>query len=72
MVPAASHPTWAKLIRGEVDHQFTKAAASMLLFNLRLQHKESPAKLTQHVDEARKFFEKYENVLADDIRKLFR
>lgn len=72
MVPAANHPMWGKLIRGEVEHQFSKAAAGMLFFNLRLQHKENPSRLVLLVDQARAFFEKYESVLTADIQKLFR
>jgi hypothetical protein len=72
MVPAPNHPTWAKLIKGELDHKFKITAASMLFFNLRLQFKRDPDKLSTHVSEARKFFEKYETLMADDVQTLFR
>ena len=72
MLPAANHPTWAKLIKGETTHQFTQASASMLFFNLQREYKKDPAQLHAHIAQARKFFEKYQAVLAADIQRLFK
>jgi hypothetical protein len=71
MVPAPSHPTWAKLIRGEVQHKFKAAAAGMLFFNLQSLYKKDPTTLRVQVEEARKFFGRYEAILTEDVRVLF-
>lgn len=71
MVPPASHPMWAKLIKGDVKAQFTQASASMLFGNLQREYHKDPSKLTQQVQQARDFFSKYEKALAADIQKLF-
>jgi hypothetical protein len=72
MVPSESHPTWAKLVKGEIDHKFGPASAGMLFFNLRLKYKKDPAALKGCIVEARSFFDKYQHILADDMKKLFK
>lgn len=72
MVPSATHPTWTQLIKGELDHKFRIAAASMLFFTLRQKHKRTPTELPKQIEEARAFFGKYEHVLAAEIEVLFR
>ena len=71
MVPSGSHPAWAKLIKGEIDHQFKPASAGMLFFSLRRKFKQDPSTLGPCVQEARAFFEKYQRILEDDIKKIF-
>lgn len=71
MVPAMTHPTWPKLIKGERKHQFSQASASMLLFSLQQNYRRDPAKLDEQVAQAHRFFVKYESLLAADIRSLF-
>ncbi|NJO12968.1 MAG: hypothetical protein HC872_05305 [Gammaproteobacteria bacterium] len=53
LIPAADHPMWAKLIKGEVKHQFAQASASMLLFTLQRDYKRDPAKLSEQIAQAR-------------------
>ena len=72
MTPPTNHPVWTKLIKGELEHKFAAAAASMLFFTLRRQYSRNPEALQAQVLEAHRFFEKFERVLADDINKLFR
>jgi hypothetical protein len=72
MVPPSTHPVWARLIRGELEHSFTATAPGMLFFTLRRQNQKDPRGLDRQVDEARRFFQKYESVFADDLAKLFR
>jgi hypothetical protein len=71
MVPPASHPTWAKLIKGDVKPHFAQASAGMLFGNLQREYQKDPSKLPQHVQQAREFFTKYEKAMAADIQKLF-
>ncbi len=71
MVPPASHPLWAKLIKGEVKAQFTQASAGMLFGTLQREHQRDPSRLAQHIQQARDFFVKYERTLAGDVQRLF-
>ncbi len=71
MVHSALHPTWARLIRGEIDHKFGSTAAGLLFFNLKEQFKKNPKGLPQQIETARQFFEKYESILVEDSKKLF-
>jgi len=71
MIPAANHPMWARLIRGEVEHKFSNATAGLLVFNLRHEYKNAPGSLCRLIDRARQYFNKCENVLAEDIKQLF-
>jgi hypothetical protein len=72
MIPHATHPAWAALIKGEQKHEFALTSASFLFFNLQHAYKRDPSKLGEHVIEARRFFEKYEKILAGDIIRLFK
>lgn len=71
MVPSRTHPAWARLIRGQIDHQFGLAACGLLIFNLRREHQADPSRLDEQVDRARTFFEKYEALLRRDIVQIF-
>jgi hypothetical protein len=71
MIAPKTNPVWSKLIKGALEHQFKLAAASMLFFNLRNQFQKDPSRLNVLIDEAHKFFAKYESVLSDDIKHLF-
>ncbi|HEX7601875.1 MAG TPA: hypothetical protein VF316_09730 [Polyangiaceae bacterium] len=72
MLPGPQHPTWGRLIRGDLTHEFKNFAAGMLFFNLRIMYKRDPNHFFDQVGEAHKFFVKYEAILADDIKVLFR
>jgi len=72
MIPPLTHPVWTKLIKGEIEHKFKAASASMLFFTLRQQYGRAPSSLPAQLVEAQRFFEKYERLLADDIKQLFR
>jgi hypothetical protein len=70
-LPPESHPVWAKLIEGVITHEFSYAAAGMLVFNLNLQWRRDPSKLMLLTSQVRAFFQKYRHLLAGDIQKLF-
>jgi hypothetical protein len=72
MIPSETHPSWAKLVKGEIDHKFGTASAGMLFFNLRLKYKRDPSAMKECVHDARTFFDKYQNILANDIKILFK
>lgn len=71
MIPPATHPMWAKLIKGEVRHQFAVASAGLLTFNLQQKLRKEPGSMPMLIAEARAFFSRYEVVFAGDLAKLF-
>jgi hypothetical protein len=72
MIPPLSDGVWSKLIKGTAEYQFKIAAASLLVFTLRSQYKRDPSRFPALVEEARKFFLKYENILVEDVQRLAR
>ncbi len=71
MIPAADHPMWRRLIRGEAEHKFNSATTGLMLFNLRHEYRSAPQHLDEYVERARLYFSKFESVLAADIKQLF-
>jgi hypothetical protein len=74
MIPPKTDPRWVSLLKGDINHRFSSAAASMLFFCLRARLKVdgSAAAVQQSVEEARAFFLKYERTLEPDIRIIFK
>jgi hypothetical protein len=70
-LPPEKHPTWARLIDGTVRHEFSYAAAGMLLFTLNIQWRRDPDRLPLLIQQSRAFFQKYQHLLLWDIQKLF-
>jgi len=70
-LPPENHPTWARLVDGTIRHEFSYAAAGMLLFNLNIQWRRDPARLPLLIQQVRAFFQKYQHLLVWDIQKLF-
>jgi hypothetical protein len=70
-LPPDEHPAWTKLIVGHATHEFSYAAAGMLVFNLNLQWKRDPSKLPLLIKQVRAFFQKYQHLLGGDVQKLF-
>ena len=70
-LPLENHPVWTRLIQGQVAHEFSYAAAGMLIFNLNLQWKRDPSKLPLLVNQVRSFFRKYYHLLGGDVQRLF-
>jgi hypothetical protein len=71
VLPPATHPAWAGLIKGKIDHEFSYAAAGMLLFNLNIQWKRDPTRLPLLIQQARTFFDRYQHLLSHDIQRVF-
>lgn len=71
MVPAASHPRWAQLVKGEVSFDYKFLALKIAL--TRYQHKVrfDEKELNNSVKELIEFFTKNEALLADDIKTIF-
>jgi hypothetical protein len=70
-LPPVEHPAWAGLVTGSLRHDFSYAAAGMLVFNLNLQWRRDPSKLGTLIRQARAFFQKYRSLLSHDVQRLF-
>ena len=73
MIPSKTDGKWAKLVKGELQHNFKSVPAGLMLSRL---HRESDANkdqatLQRCIDEIYSFFEKYESILRDDISNIF-
>lgn len=72
MLPNKSDPRWLALLTGATNYKFSNAAVSMLMFQLKSKVRTDNANIAQHVAEMHTFFTKYENVLKDDIKVIFK
>jgi len=71
MIPAANHPMWGRLIRGEIEYKFRNATTGLMLTNLRYDYQRAPHEIGKQIERARQYFAKFEAVLAADIKQLF-
>jgi len=71
LLPADTHPTWANLIKGTIQHEWSYPAAGMLIFNLNLQWKRDPSRLPQLIEQVHRFFQRYQHLLSYDIARVF-
>jgi hypothetical protein len=62
---------WARLVKGELRHEFNYSAAGMLIFNLNLQWQRDPSRLPLLIKQTRSFFQKYHHLLSGDVAKIF-
>jgi hypothetical protein len=70
-LPAETHPVWAGLVKGTIHHEWSYAAAGMLIFNLNLQWRRDPSRLPQLVEQVHSFFQRYHHLLSYDIPRVF-
>ncbi len=74
MLPPKSHPAWKRLVTGELTHAFQLVSAGMCVSrNVRAVQAQgkSPQAVDAAVEEVRAFFQRYENILQNDITRIF-
>ena len=73
MIPPSVDPTWARLIKGELQYSLKSVPAGLMLSRLKREvgASKDPAILRKCIDEAFGFFEKYESILHEDIAQVF-
>tara|TARA_Y100001960_G_scaffold333814_1_gene441183 strand:+ start:1169 stop:1435 length:267 start_codon:yes stop_codon:yes gene_type:complete len=71
MIPPASNPKWAQLVKGEVSFEYKFLALKIALTRFQHNVKFNNADVNSVVAELRAFFEKNEGMLADDIKTIF-
>jgi len=73
MLPEKHESIWTSLVTGEKNYQCQVVPASMLLARLirSTQRDKSNENVSRCIDEAYTFFERYQAVLKNDIRRIF-
>jgi|TARA_Y100001960_G_scaffold184897_1_gene193795 hypothetical protein len=71
MVPAATNPKWAQLVKGEVSYNYKFLALKIALTRYQNKVKFNEAPLNDVIKELVEFFQKNEALLADDIKTIF-
>jgi len=72
MIPPITHPSWSRLITGELHLRSTNTGINMLIFNSTVRYKRdpSPAAMLELVKHAHEFFRKFEYCLKDEVKQL--
>lgn len=63
---------WKALFAGEMIVQFDNLGLSMMVMRLQRNYKKDPGTLEQCIQEANSFCEKYENLVKNDLAKIFK
>lgn len=73
MIPAKTDARWAKIAKGEIQHEFKCLPAGLMVSRIhrKLEKDASPQAMQSYADEVHSFFEKYESILQDDIKQIF-
>jgi len=73
MIPGKTHPSWRKLVRGEIEHAFSVYAGSMIISRLSRMTAldSSPETLEACIDEAHEFFSRNEALFVNDLKGIF-
>ena len=72
MIPPASHPSWTRLVSGQMTLTSTNVGVNMLIFNstLKFERDSSPAHVAALAGHAHEFFVKHQSILRSEIRQL--
>ena len=74
MLPDKNDPMWEKLITGKIEHNFKQVSAGMMLSRMQRMTKTPElfnVEMSDLIEEVYSFFEKFENLLEEDIKKIF-
>jgi len=73
MIPMKGDERWIQLAKGEIKHEFKCLPAGLMVSRIhrKLERDASPPALQSYADEVHAFFEKYESILQDDIKRIF-
>jgi len=73
MIPERNDPRWTSLLTGKITHKFKSVPAGMCVSrNTREYNREpSPEHLQKVIDETYAFFDKYKNIITEDITAVF-
>jgi hypothetical protein len=74
MVPLRTNEKWKALVSGEMNHSFKCVPAGLMLSRLKRESQKdnSMTNINNLIDEAYNFFIKYESILTEDIKEIFK
>ena len=74
MIPLKTNERWKSLVIGELNHSFKCVPAGLMFSRLKreAQKDNSLANINKLIDEAYNFFIKYESILTDDVKQIFK
>ncbi|OHD16408.1 MAG: hypothetical protein A2086_08070 [Spirochaetes bacterium GWD1_27_9] len=74
MLPEKTNPKWKKLLTGEINHNFKSIPAAMMVSRLKREIKknDSPEHAKKLIEEVYNFFSKFEVILTEDIKVIFK
>lgn len=72
MVPPKDNSVWRIVVDSKTDYHLSELATKMFLTRVRLLTKNDPHKVAEAIDLAYEFFTKNEELLSNDIRKIFK
>lgn len=71
MIPQKSSPVWNELVSSAKDYQLSGLATKIMLMRVRQIVKNDSSKIQEAIDAAYDFFVKNNEVVSDDIKKIF-
>jgi hypothetical protein len=73
MIPPKSHPKWKMLVTDQITYDFKLVSGSMLLGTLvrKVKKDNSPEMIDACIDDAREFFQNFEEIFRDDLKVIF-
>ena len=74
MLPSMTDYRWKSLITGKINHNFKSIPAGLMISRLTRWAKQdnSQDEIKKYIQEAYSFFTKFEKILDDDIKSIFR
>jgi hypothetical protein len=73
MIPEKNDPRWIKLVKGDIEHDFKFVAAGLLMSVIKREYQSdgSDININKYVLRLYDFFQRFEQLLQDDISVLF-
>jgi len=73
VLPNKSDNRWRQIVKGEIKHQFSCFPASMCVNRCIREISKNPSEevIRKSIDEVYNFFNQFQNIMQDDIKKLF-
>ena len=74
MVPLKTNENWKSLVSGALNHSFKCVPAGLMFSRLKREaiKDNSSTNINKLIEEAYNFFIKYESILTDDIKEIFK
>ena len=73
MLPSKTDKKWESLVTGELQATFNLVAGNMLMYRLTRSTKQdnSAENIQNSIDEAYKYFSKFESLFSEELKRIF-